>query len=42
MSEMTQRPLVQLKAGAVRGRTESGIAAFLGVPYVRPRSAATG
>ena len=33
VSEMTQRPLVRLKAGAVRGRTESGIAAFLGVPY---------
>ena len=33
MTELTQRPLVQLKAGAVRGTTDSGIAAFLGIPY---------
>jgi para-nitrobenzyl esterase len=33
MSEMTRRPLVQLKDGAVRGKAESGVAAFLGVPY---------
>ena len=33
MSEMTQRPLVQLKNGAIRGKADSGIAAFLGVPY---------
>jgi para-nitrobenzyl esterase len=33
MSEMTQHPLVQLKDGAVRGKAEAGIAAFLGVPY---------
>ena len=36
MSEMAQRPLVQLKSGAVRGRTGSGVAAFLGVPYAAP------
>ncbi len=33
MSEMTQRPLVRLRNGAIRGKAESGIAAFLGVPY---------
>src|SRR5256885_6836534 len=33
MSGMTQRPLVQLSDGAVRGKAESGVWAFLGVPY---------
>ncbi|HEX3714328.1 MAG TPA: carboxylesterase family protein [Trebonia sp.] len=35
MTEMT-RPLVQLKQGAVRGRAEAGVAAFLGIPYAAP------
>ena len=33
---MTQHPLVQLKDGAVRGKVESGVAAFLGIPYAAP------
>jgi len=33
MREMTQRPLVQLKDGGGSGKAESGISAFLGVPY---------
>jgi para-nitrobenzyl esterase len=33
VSGMTQRPLVQLRDGAVRGKAESGVWAFLGVPY---------
>ena len=33
MGEMTQHPLVQLKAGTIRGQAEPGIVAFLGVPY---------
>jgi para-nitrobenzyl esterase len=33
MSEMTQHPVVQLKDGAVRGKADSGAAAFLGIPY---------
>ena len=33
MSEMTQQPVVQLKDGSVRGRVESGVCAFLGLPY---------
>ena len=33
MGGMTQRPLVQLRDGAVRGKAESGVWAFLGVPY---------
>jgi para-nitrobenzyl esterase len=36
MSEMAQHPLVQLKGGAVRGKADAGIAAFLGVPYAAP------
>ena len=36
MSQMTQSPVVQLKDGAVRGRSESGVHAFLGLPYAAP------
>jgi para-nitrobenzyl esterase len=36
MSEMAQSPVVQLKDGAVRGRGESGVYAFLGLPYAAP------
>jgi para-nitrobenzyl esterase len=33
MTEMTQHPLVRVDGGVLRGTTESGISAFLGVPY---------
>jgi len=36
MSDMTQNPVVQLGDGAVRGRAESGITSFLGIPYAAP------
>jgi para-nitrobenzyl esterase len=36
MSEMTQHAVVQLKDGALRGRVESGISSFLGIPYAAP------
>jgi para-nitrobenzyl esterase len=36
MGEMTQHPVVLLKDGAVRGQVESGLAAFLGIPYAAP------
>jgi para-nitrobenzyl esterase len=36
MSEMAQHPVVRLHDGAVRGRVESGVAAFLGIPYAAP------
>ncbi|MGD0605746.1 MAG: carboxylesterase/lipase family protein [Streptosporangiaceae bacterium] len=36
MGEMSQHPVVQLKDGAVRGKTDSGTAAFLGLPYAAP------
>jgi para-nitrobenzyl esterase len=36
MDDMTQRPLVQLPDGAVRGTAEAGVSAFLGIPYAAP------
>ncbi len=36
MSEMTQHPVVQLKDGAIGGTVESGVSAFLGIPYAAP------
>ena len=36
MSETAQHPVVRLRDGIVRGRVESGIAAFLGIPYAAP------
>jgi para-nitrobenzyl esterase len=36
MSEMRQQPVVQLKDGAVRGKVDTGTAAFLGIPYAAP------
>jgi para-nitrobenzyl esterase len=36
MSEMTHHPVVQLKDGAIRGKADSGTAAFLGIPYAAP------
>ena len=35
MSEMTQ-PVVRLKDGTIRGQAESGVSAFLGIPYAAP------
>ena len=36
MSDTTQLPLVKFRDGAVRGRAESGVSAFLGIPYAAP------
>ena len=36
MSEMAQHPVVRLKDGFVRGKVESGVTAFLGIPYAAP------
>src|ERR1035438_8427089 len=35
MSEMTH-PVVRLKDGTIRGQVESGVSAFLGIPYAAP------
>jgi len=36
MTETAQHPVIRLKDGAVRGRVESGVAAFLGIAYAAP------
>src|SRR6185312_7587094 len=36
MSETVQHPVIRLRDGMVRGRVESGVAAFLGIPYAAP------
>jgi len=36
MSEMTRQPVVRLRDGAVHGKAESGVYAFLGIPYAAP------
>ena len=36
MSDMAQHPVVRLKDGTVRGKAESGVLAFLGIPYAAP------
>ena len=36
MSEMTLNPVVHLKDGTVRGQADSGVSAFLGIPYAAP------
>jgi para-nitrobenzyl esterase len=36
MGDTTQGPVVRVKDGFVRGKTDSGVYAFLGVPYAAP------
>ncbi|MFW3170901.1 carboxylesterase/lipase family protein [Geodermatophilus sp. CPCC 206100] len=36
MSEQTPSPVVRLRAGAVRGRTEHGTSVFRGIPFAAP------
>ena len=39
VSDMSQHPVVHVRDGAVCGKAESGVWAFLGVPYEPLRSA---
>jgi para-nitrobenzyl esterase len=36
MSEQTTAPVVRTRAGAVRGRSENGVAVFRGIPFAAP------